>query len=590
MFSQLIILATLPLVTRLYTPAEYGTYSIYLSVIGILLMLVSFSYESAVTLPEDDRTSSSVLGLCLLICSGVSVVSGLAIFLLQKPLAVWLQDRDLPHYSLLFAVSLFFAGSYQILNYWLVRKKHFRMLARTKYTQSIGQVSSQIGLSLFGLGPLGLIVGDILGRLGGLLPQWRRWRGDMRKDSIVLGWHDLKDSAYRYRRFPQLSLASNVLNSVGIYLPAIWLAAFYGAHVAGWFALGQRILGSPMTLIMSSVRNVYLAESSEYMLKDPSRLSPLFHKTVRHVFVLGLVIIAVFFAVGPSAFSFLFGDAWRQSGEIIRLLSVMYLSQFVANSVGSTIDVMERQDLHLYREIFRTVLIAGALGLALYTHQSADMAILFFSAASTLGYVLHLGMSWLSIKKYEVTARAEAVAAVSGGLEESGLDAREQLRLAEGVMLADPKRGQEQDQEQEQADREQEQEQDREHENGQEQESVDVQLAQWRWFRQQRKMGLARSGQRITYADAARQILQAARQRNGLLGPELNTPAESSGVLARVPVSGLAEAGTVPEPFSEVLTESREFSEILPGRPNDTEALLDTPTPLNPDQIKKERG
>lgn len=511
LISQLIILVTLPLVTRLYTPAEYGTYSIYLSVIGILLMLVSFSYESAVTLPEDDKTASSVLGLCLLICSGVSVASGIAIFLLQQPLSVWLHDRDLPHYSLLFAISLFFGGCYQILNYWLIRKKHYRKLARTKYTQSIGQVSSQITLSLFHFGPLGLIAGDILGRFGGLLPQWKQWRGDMRQSAIRLKWLDLRESAYRYRRFPQLSLASNMLNSVVIYLPTIWLATFYGVHVAGWFALGQRILGSPMTLIMSSIRNVYLAESSEYMISSPGQMRPLFLKTVRHVFVLGLAIIAVFFTIGPAAFSFLFGEEWRESGDYIRILSIMYLSQFVANSVGSTIDVMERQELHLYREIIRTLIITSALVLALYTKQTPEMVILFFSLASTLGYVLHLGLSWLSIRKYE-DVRPSTGADAPG---ERTVEAEEgQAKLSASGAEAQP----EVLQEHEIRERE-------------------LHRARLQWLWEQREAWDARPQERLTYAEAARHIVRAAR---------LEKEAQKQDLLE--PGSGLSEEG--PEPGS----------------------------------------
>lgn len=398
--SQIIILATLPILTRLYSPTEYGTYSMYLSIIGILLMVISFSYENAITLPEDDHTASSVLSLSLRICVGVSIASGIGIYILRDPLSEWLHESYLTHYYLFFIVALFGAGFYQILNYWSVRKKYFRQLARTKYTQSIGQVSSQIGLSLFQMGPLGLIIGDIIGRFGGLIPQWRLWRHDVKRQEITSGWSDLKDSAYRYRRFPILSMASNVLNSIVLYVPTILLASIYGPQVAGWFALCQRILGSPMTLIMTSVRNVYLAESSDYMINSPSRMYPLFMKTVRNVFLVGALIILLIVLIGPSLFPFLFGEEWRESGGFIRILSIMYLSQFVANSVGSTIDVMERQDLHLYREIVRTILILGSLFIAWYFHQSANVAIWLFSGASTLGYILHLGLSWLSVRKY----------------------------------------------------------------------------------------------------------------------------------------------------------------------------------------------
>lgn len=418
--SQIMVLATLPILTRLYSPTEYGTYSMYLSIIGILLMIISFSYENAITLPEDDQTASSVLSLSLRICIGVSIASGIGIHILEDPLSSWLHESYLAHYYMLFIISLFGAGFYQILNFWSIRKKYFKQLARTKYTQSLSQISSQIGLSLFQLGPLGLILGDIVGRFGGLLPQWRLWRRDVKRQEIASDWADLKETAYRYRRFPILSMTAGLLNSLGLYVPTILLASFYGPQVAGWFALCQRILGSPMTLIMTSVRSVYLAESADHMINNPSRLYPLFRKTVRNVFLLGALAILLIIAVGPYLFSFLFGEEWARSGSFIRLLSVMYLSQFVANSVGSTIDVMERQDLHLFREVIRTLLILGSLYLAWRTHQSAERAIGLFSAASTLGYALHLGLSWHSVRKYKVKAEEEAAEAEPLSSKERG--------------------------------------------------------------------------------------------------------------------------------------------------------------------------
>ncbi|GGA33442.1 lipopolysaccharide biosynthesis protein [Paenibacillus physcomitrellae] len=458
LLSQILIFAALPLLTRLYTPQEYGTYSMYLSIIGMLLMLVSCAYEYAITLPEDDRSASEIVRLCLLICISVCVLVLVVMVVLRRPLGRWLNEPDLPNYFVLFAVSLLASGFYQILSTWSVRKQHFRRLSRTKYTQSIGQIGGQLAFSLLHIGPVGLIAGDIVGRSGGLLPLWHQWRKDnaasrgtdpekrqaggpasvqisgQTVDSQAalkragaaafiqrrLGWSSLKEVAWRYRRFPQLSLASNVLNSIGIYLPTVLLAAFYGTSAAGLFALGQRILGAPMTLLVSAVRSVYLAESSEYMQKDPSRLAPLFRRTVLQMLVAGAAILILIVGIAPLVFAPLFGDEWSGSAGYIRLMSIMYLGQFVANAVGTTIDVMERQDLHLLREIIRTAMILGAILGARYSGQDAGTAVLLFSAASTAGYVLHLALSWWSICKYGViTEPAKPEESLPGGPIES---------------------------------------------------------------------------------------------------------------------------------------------------------------------------
>ncbi len=401
LISQVIVLATLPILTHIYSPADYGTYSVFISVIAMLLMVVSLSYEYAITLPEADEEASTILRLSLFICVGVSILSGVGIYALYDPITHhWTNQPHLRSYFIIFSLCLFAAGCYQILSYWSIRKKYFKQLARAKYTQSGSQVLSQLFLSIFHLGPLGLIIGDTLGRAAGLIPQWKLWRRDVKEQAMETTWEDMKEGAYRYRRFPLLASAANVLNSVGLYLPNIMLAAFYGPQVAGWFTLGQRILGSPMTLIGTSVTQVYLSEVSRRIHQDPDKLYSLFLKTVRNVFLFGLVVVIVLDLFAPPLFALFFGSEWQKSGEFMRILSFMYLAQFVANSVGITIDVMERQDLHLYREIARTMIVLFAIFLAHFLHRSAEIAIVYLSIAGTIGYLLHLGLSWYSARRF----------------------------------------------------------------------------------------------------------------------------------------------------------------------------------------------
>src|SRR5690554_2779748 len=150
MISQIIVLASLPILTHLYSPADYGTYSVFTSVIAMLLMVVSLSYEYAITLPEADKEASTILRLSLFLCIGVSILSGVGIYALYEPLSHhWLNEPHLRSYFIIFTICLFAAGCYQILTYWSIRKKYFKQLARTKYTQSGSQVMSQLFLSIF---------------------------------------------------------------------------------------------------------------------------------------------------------------------------------------------------------------------------------------------------------------------------------------------------------------------------------------------------------------------------------------------------------------------------------------------------------
>lgn len=398
-FSQVIILATLPLLTRLYSPVDFGIFSVYFSIISIVLVIVSLSYEIAIPLPESDQTASSIVSLSLYICIIISIIGGLGFYLMHSLLAKWLNEPDMKGYTGLFILSLFAAGCHQILNLWSIRKGYFNQLARTKLMQSVSQVSSQLLLSIGSWGPLGLIVGELMGRVSGVLSQWRLWRKDVKSQAVKVTWNEMKESAHRYRRFPLLSSWSSILNSFGLYLPNIVLAALYGPYIAGLYTMGQRFLGAPINLISMSVNQVYLSELAKNLNQSPDNIYPLFMRTVKKAFIFGFSIIGIVVIFAPMMFHFMLGDTWERAGEFLRILSVMYLSQFIAISVGSTLSVMERQDLHLYREVIRIVMILSALLIANYLKQSAETALAILCVASTLGYILHLSLSWISVKK-----------------------------------------------------------------------------------------------------------------------------------------------------------------------------------------------
>lgn len=403
MFSQLLILLTLPVLAHLYTPAEFGVFSVYTSIVSLILVISSLSYEVTVTMPSSDRAASSLVHLSLYLCMGISLLSGLVFYLLQNKIADWLNASEIKGYFFLVIFSLFAAGVYQVLNYWLIRKKHFKQIARTKYMQSTGQVATQLTFGIVHHGSLGLIVGDLVGRSAGIWGQLRRWRKDTSAENISVTWEDMKDNAYRYRRFPLLSSGSSLLNSFSLYLPNILLAALYGPYEAGLYTLVQRLLGAPAILISTSVSQVYLSEFSSNVNHRPEKIYPLFMGTLKKVTLIGLLVIGSIVVIAPH-FMFLLGDQWHHTGHLLPIMAMMYIAQFAANSVGSTIDVMERQDLHLLREIVRIIIVTGALYLAWFTNQDPETAVLFLSIAATLGYLLHLSLSYRAVIKFKQQA------------------------------------------------------------------------------------------------------------------------------------------------------------------------------------------
>ncbi len=63
--AQLILILSMPLLTRLYTPEDFGLLAIYSSILAVISVVASLCYESAIPLPKNDETAAHILLLTI---------------------------------------------------------------------------------------------------------------------------------------------------------------------------------------------------------------------------------------------------------------------------------------------------------------------------------------------------------------------------------------------------------------------------------------------------------------------------------------------------------------------------------------------
>jgi O-antigen/teichoic acid export membrane protein len=289
-------------------------------------------------------------------------------------------------------------GLNQVLGYWLVRKGDFRQIAATRLCQSGGMAATQIGLGLLGLGALGLLVGDAVGRIVGVGTLARRvWHTSDRALRLVR-LEGVLHVAFRYRRFPLLSSWAAFLEALAGGIPAVLMAGLYGMEVAGWLGLAQRVVAIPASLVSAAVAQAYFAECVRIRRSTPHQLTSLFWGTVRTQFLVGTFVAAGVALPAPWLFGVFFGANWTESGWYVMILSLSLVPQFVASPLGSTLDAMERQDLHLVRELTRVVLISAAVGCAILLAEGPLVTLLLLSGALTVSYAFGFALALYALR------------------------------------------------------------------------------------------------------------------------------------------------------------------------------------------------
>ena len=395
----LLILAS-PVLTRLYTPADFGVLVVYVSIMAILAILASLRFEYALPIPADEAEAVNLLALCVLLVAASTCLASLLLCLLQERILRWMGAPALAPYLWLVPVSVLGCGLYQVFNCWAIRKGAYARIARTKVTQSLTQLGLQMGVGALVKGPLGLLVGDAVGRSNGTrtlaMLDWRSDWARLRK----VRWDGMWRAVVRFRRFPVIASGTALMNTFNLRVPALLLAIYFGPAVAGCFALAQRVFALPSSVIGESVAQVYFGEVALLAKRDAGGLMALFRGTLRRMFLLGLPLMLAAMGAGWFLFPLIFGKNWGEAGIFVVALAPMALAQFTAACADSTLLVLERQDLALYREALRTGLLLGGILAAYLLRWPPRSAMFLFGATGTLAYICYGLVTWYAIRQH----------------------------------------------------------------------------------------------------------------------------------------------------------------------------------------------
>lgn len=399
--GQVITVLVSPILTRIYTPEDFGVFGVYASILGIVTAVASLRYEYALPLPEKDDDAANILILCFLLLLITTFLTSMVIYSLGDRIVIWTNVPRLSSYLWLVPLGVFGAGIYQILNYWAVRKRNFTRIAQTKISRGVVRAALQVGVGFMYPGPLGLLLGQFAGEVAGSislgLAAWRNERTSFSKISL----HEMRQAGIRYKRFPFFSSWADLLDALGLHIPQLFFAAFYGTEVAGWFALGQRVIAAPLNIVVDSVAQVYFGEAARLSKDDPKSMRQLFLKLTGRLALIGGVPVVVICVLSPWFFSVIFGPGWETAGRYVQIMGPMFAVRFATVPLSHTLNILERQDLYSVWESARLVLVIGGFLLVKTLRFSHIGAIVIYSLSMLIAYVFLGIIAWQALAKLQ---------------------------------------------------------------------------------------------------------------------------------------------------------------------------------------------
>lgn len=356
--AQSVIYLARPVLTRLYTPDEFGIFGFYLATVAVLAALSTGKYDDAVVLPGDDRDGWALVGVSL-ITTLTLVLVVTALLSTRHWLAGILKNPEAARYLVWLPVSILLVGTIRVFDSWLTRLKVFSGVATGRVGYAVSSAPTQIAAGSMGASAGGLIGGIISGQAvqalvlvtRGLFA--RRRSGRPRWDS-----QRIRDMARRYSRFALFGAPASALNVASVQTPALLLLFFFDASVLGQYAIAYATLGVPLTLLGTAVAQVYYVSATEAARSN--NLPIITEAVLTRLMALGVMPLAAIIVVGPDLFSFVFGATWRTAGTYAGYLAPWTFFLLLTSPLSRLFDVFEMQrELLIYNSLLLATRIAS---------------------------------------------------------------------------------------------------------------------------------------------------------------------------------------------------------------------------------------
>ena len=380
--GQIVSLAVYLILSRIYTPGDFGIFALYMSILSITNITATAKYELAIMMPREDQKGLNLMGLSALISIAVSLFLFLLVLLFNQPLARMLGNEQISPWLYLIPLSTLLNGFYQGLNYWSNRQKRFRTMTAASLAQSLTNSGVKVGAGYLVAGPFGLIMGSILGQITGFLTYLGNFLKHDRDKLSEFSRRDMGLLAGEYYRFPKFNMMHGVTNNLSGSLPVFILTSWFSSAAAGLYSFGFTMIFRPMSLVTTAFSQVF---SQRVITRENEGLPilPDVRRLLVKMFQFSFIPFGIVAIFAPQIFTFVFGPDWETAGTYTRILIPWLYLVFLSAPFSFLPDLFKVQGRAFVIDLVKLLVRILALVAGVYA-EDVLLALLYFSAGSTV--------------------------------------------------------------------------------------------------------------------------------------------------------------------------------------------------------------
>jgi len=362
--GQFIAILALPVLTRIYEPDAFSVLAVYVSILSMLTAVAGLCFEYAIPLPKSERIAAA---LCVIAIASVFTFTAVTTGVIANYPYLFhaLISDKIGSLLWLIPVGVFFVGMYNALQYWSTRNKRFKLIAKTRVTQSLSGTGVKLGVGYFLSGSIfGLILGQLIAQGAGFVTLGLSL---FKKDWQIFNKLKLKHFMYavnRYKNFPKFTTLEVFSNIGGIQIPVVLIAYYSVGEEAGYLMIAMQLLSAPMGMLSGAVAQVYLAEAADK--HHQGQLHEFTKKTITSLAKVAAIPLLLAGVTAPFIVPLLLGDPWQRTGILISWMVPWFFVQFITSPVSTILYITENQRIAFVLQIMGLAIRVGFVVFAAY--------------------------------------------------------------------------------------------------------------------------------------------------------------------------------------------------------------------------------
>ncbi|MDW2169817.1 oligosaccharide flippase family protein [Vibrio sp. 1567] len=357
-FARVLGILCIPILTRIYTPEEYGVLALYVSVVAVLSPVLSLRFSQALPLPKSDAMAVNLLCLCFISIGITTILSLIMLSIVGNVVFKAFSMEVLESWWGLVVFGAFGVAFFELVTLWATRKKQYRLISKAQLTQSLIGNAAKIVLGLLSFNFLGLILGHIMTQCSGVIGLIKLSYSDFKNNVSSISSYRIKFLSRYFREYVYFRLPSQFLMTLSVQAPVLMMAGLYGSEVTGQLSLAFMALTLPTTVLGNSISKAYYGEIASIGKNDVRKIKRITIEVQKKLFIIATPIALTIMLCSKFFFGFFFGKEWVMAGEFAALLAPFILMQFTSSPLVQVINILSSQFLFLVINVLR---IAGLI-------------------------------------------------------------------------------------------------------------------------------------------------------------------------------------------------------------------------------------